>query len=322
MARSVLLINNDIFADGISLKRSCRVLGAMIAQDYSVDISHSKLMDMIAVSWGYSRYHEMRQAATAASESLNPQQDLHEESIKGFEAFLDKNAAWVKSVAPKQLLEKRSPRWIDTALHVTDGMAFAMSKPLVKKPNITLIVGQDRSLVLKTIANVYEHPKYFSLRHGATLDQVYQNVEHQIAAHHSAYDIAVAEGKISGNVGMKVGRAGSMYHCIAGLAAEKPITSDIIGQLVRISELDPDMRLAIDIDRADLLKFSQADLDAPHFHYLTIVDLDLIDDVIPRSASNKPGSWVQSTYGVWVNPRTRHETLFPHIEYHPQQDAV
>lgn len=82
------------------------------------------------------------------------------------------------------------------------------------------------------------------------------------------------------------------------------------------------MPLAINIDRADLLKFSQADLSAPHFHYLTIVDLDLINDVIPRSGSNTSGAYVQSTYGVWVNPRTRHETLFPHSEYRPQQDVV
>lgn len=82
------------------------------------------------------------------------------------------------------------------------------------------------------------------------------------------------------------------------------------------------MQLAININRADLLKFSQADLNAPHFHYLTIVDLDLIDDVIPRSGSNTSGAFVQSTYGVWVNHRTRQETLYPHIEYSPQQNAV
>ncbi|WP_104094377.1 hypothetical protein [Pantoea sp. ICBG 985] len=321
MARSVLLIKNDIFADGVSFKRSCSVMGSLISENYGVDIPRSKLLDMTAVSWGYVSYHEMRQAAAYASESLKPHQDPYEESIKGFETFLDKDAAWVKSIAPKKLRDKRTPRWIKTAIHVTDGMSFLFSKPNVKKANITLIVGQDSGLVLKTIANFYRHPKYFSLNEGATFDMVYHDVEQQITEHQRAYDNAVAEGKVSGTPGMNVGRADSVYHCIAGLA-EKPLTPDVIGQLVRISELDPQMQLAININRADLLKFSQADLNAPHFHYLTIVDLDLIDDVIPRSGSNTSGAFVQSTYGVWVNPRTCHETLYPHIEYRPQQNAV
>lgn len=316
-ARSVLLVNNDIFADGVSLKRACSVLSARISEDYGVDIPHSKLLDMTAVSWGYVSYHDMRQAATVAQ----PQPDPNEERLQAFEASLDKQAAWVIPASPKKLLEKRSPRWIETAIHVTDGMTFALSSPRVTKPNITLVVGQDSSLVLKTIASVYQHPKYFSLKHGATLDQVYQNVEQQIAEHLIAYDNAVAEGKISSSGGMTMGRAGSMYHCIAGLA-EKPLTSDIMEQLVRISALDPHMPLAINIDRADLLKFSRADLSGPHFHYLTIVDLDLINDVIPRSGGNKPGALTSPTYGVWVNPRTRHETLFPHSEYRPLQDVV
>lgn len=321
MARSVLLIDNDIFADGVSLKRACRVMGEMLAEDYSLKIPQNKLLDIMAVSFGYSNFHEIRQVATIASESLKPQQDPNEERIKAYEASLDKSAEWVKSCAPKKLLEKRSPRWIKMAIHITDGVLFHMSKPLVQKPNITLIVGPDSSLVLKTIANVYQHRKYFSLKHDSTLDMVYQDVKRQIAAHQSTYDIAVAEGKISGSADMKVGRAGSMYHCIAGLA-EEPITSDVIRQLVNISDLDPNMSLAINIKRADLLKFTEADLNAPHFHYLTIVDLDLINDVIPRSGSNKSAAFGQSTKGFWVNPRTRHETLFPNIEYRPQLDAV
>lgn len=316
MARSVLLKNNDIFADGVSLKRACDALGARLSEDYDVKISRGKLLDLIAFSWGYSTHHEMRQAALAAQ----PQPDPYEESLLAAEASLDKLAAWVTAASPKKLLEKRTPRWIETAVRVTDPKWW-MIKTSVRKPNITLIVGQDSGLVLKTIANVYRHPKYFSLKHGATLDLVYQDVEQQITENQRAYDNAVAKGKVSGTPGMNVGRAASVYHCIAGLA-EKPLTPDVIGQLVRISELDPHMRLAININRADLLKFSRADLNAPHFHYLTIVDLDLIDDVIPRSGSNKSGAFVQSTYGVWVNPRTRHETLYPHIEYSPQQNAV
>lgn len=223
MARSVLLINNDIFADGVSLKRACCVLKARISEDYGVDIPHNKLLDMVAVSWGYSRYHKMRQAATAAQ----PQPDPNEERFQAFEASMDRQAAWVLPACPKKLLEKRTPRWIATAIHVTDSMAYLLSKPNVKKANITLIVGQDSSLVLKTIANRYPHPKYFSLKHGATLDQVYQDVEQHIAAHQAAYDTGVAEGNIIGAAGIKVGISDNAFRCIAGLA-ESPLTSDVI----------------------------------------------------------------------------------------------
>lgn len=317
MSKCVLTPANDIVINGVSFKRSCNLLAKILKQEHALDIRLAVIHDMVAVSMGFANYHEMRRTAEAQQLTSDP---LLPNARDFFEKSANDRAKWVEPCSPKKLLEKRSLYWIETAISVTDHMSRIMGQPTMTKPNITLVIGQDSSLVLKTISRVYKEPKYFSIQHGDTLQVVYDDVRDQIAQHQKAIDAHIAEHGTKGYIGGFKARANGVYQCIAGLA-EKPIDKDVIHQLTRISELDPHMRMAINIDRADLLKFTTPDLNEPHFHYLTIVDLDKIKSDPFSPSNDELAGYEQSTYNLWVNPKTRHESLFPNLEYRPQQQA-
>lgn len=317
MPKCVLTSTNDIVINDVSFKRSCNSLAKILKQEHAVNIPLAVLHDIVAVSMGFANYHEMRRKA----EAQQPKSDVLLPRARAFfEQSANDRAKWVKPCSPKKLLEKRSLYWIETAISVTDHMSRIMGQPRMTKPNITLVIGHDSSLVLQTISRVYKEPKYFSIQHGDTLQGVYDDVRGQIAQHQKMIDAHIAEHGTKGYIGGFKARANGVYQCIAGLA-EKPIDKDVMHQLTRISELDPSMRLAINIDRADLLKFTAPDLTEPHFHYLTIVDLDKIESQPFSFRTDGSSDYQQSTYSIWVNPKTRHESLFPNLEYRPQQQA-
>ncbi|WP_309787572.1 hypothetical protein [Pantoea dispersa] len=296
MVHPLLFAGNDILIGGKSFKKHAKASQRLLKENHGIDISLGQMHEISAVGFGFASFHEMRLAAQAATDALKPLEDPHEKLRREITVSLDKRAAWVNDVSPKKLLAKRSPRWIETALRVTDRQAWMTGRLNVRKANITLVVGQDSSLVLKALSAVYKNPRYYSLKHGATLEQVYQDVAQDIAAHQRAYDIAASEGKLIGTIGGKRGMATGVYHCIAGLA-EIPLTAEVISQLVRISELDPGMRMAINIERTDLLKFSSPDLNAPHFHSLTVIDLDRINDEVPLLSAETYGDYPQPN--IW-----------------------
>lgn len=316
MAKLILTPANDINVDGVSFKRSCNVLQKTLKDTYALDIRLAAVHDIVAVCMGFANYNEMRRIA----EPHQPTTDnLHPEAYAWMKKSAEKSAEWVIPVSPKKLLEKRTLHWIATAIDVTNRIRM-WNMPSMTMPKITLVIGQDSSLVLQAISRVYKEPKYFSIKHGDTLDGVYDDVKGQIAQHQKVIDAHIAEHGRKRFIGGVRGRAKAGYQCIAGLA-ENPIDTDVMHQLTRISELDPGMLLAININRADLLKFTAPDLDGPHFHYLTIVDLDKIKSDPFSSRQDGFAGFEQSTYTVWVNPKTRHETLIPHLEYRPQQNA-
>lgn len=310
MSKVLLLADNDISVDGISFKRLCNTFKASLKEHYGSDSpTLAKIQDIVSVGLGYANYHELRISAAAAAEALKPAIDPFEKMREDLAASLEKSAQWVKKVCPQKLLERRSCMWIEAALKVTsNSLSLMINRPNVRKANITLIVGQDSGLVLKAISNCSRDPRYFSLTHGVTLDDVYRDVEQQITRNQES---------------MKRAAADPGHQCIAGMA-ESPVTRSAFEQLILISELDPGLRLAINIDRADLLKFTAPDLSAPHFHYLTIVDLDRIDrSLVPVSASDwKPSEYLQPTYSLWVNQQTRHETLWPGLKYNPPENVA
>lgn len=318
MARLTLTPANDINVDGVSFKRSCNVLHKILKDRSALDIRLAEVHDIVAVSMGFANYHEMRRRAEAQQP---PTDNQLPEPYAWMSKSAEKRAEWVIPVSPKALVEKRSLHWIETAIHVTNHKARMWSMPRMTMPNITLVIGQDSSLVLRAISRVYNNePKYFSMKHGDTLDGVYDDIKDQIARNQKKIDAHIAEHGSKGFIGGSRARAIGGYQCIAGLA-EKPVDIDVMHQLIRISELDPMMQLAINIDRADLLKFTAPDLNGPHFHYLTIVDLDKIKSDPFSPSKNNFAEFEQPTYSVWVNPKTRHETLHPQLEYRPQEQA-
>jgi len=295
MRKSLLVNDKDIIVDGVDVKRVCNVLSTISKERFGSKAPLlSEWQEIVSVALGYANYHNLHKEAKSAAEALKPEITPYDRMIETFKDSLEKNAAWVKDICPKKLLERRSLRWCELALMITT-QEYGIWRVYPQSSHITLVVGKDSDQVLKAISNAYKEQKYYRLSEDCTLQDVKVDVVKQIEEHQALLEQHAENDK---RILSLKPRPSAAYHCIAGYA-EKGIDDKAIRELVGVSELHHNLSLAININRADLLKFTAPSMTDPHFHYLTIVDLDLID-------SGKPGEYVQSTYSFWVDESLRH----------------
>ncbi|EOW2372618.1 hypothetical protein ACNZA9_003540 [Cronobacter sakazakii] len=290
---------NNLLIDAVDFKRLSKTLHELLNERVKLNkpIELNEIHEMLSIGIGYADYHNLHKEAKGNTQlGYEPFPDPFESIKEQYESSLDKNAAWLKEACPRKLLERRSLTWCESALNLTS-FDYQMWRTHPVAPHVTLIIGKDSELVAKAISNVHNgHSKLIDVNDDKALNNLLDNVLSSIE------EVNLFRASSLDRTGMIIPRnpnkiSPGQYHCIKGFD-KVVIDQDVINKLVEISDLDYGLDLAVSIKRSDLVKFTKPDLSQPHFHHLTILDLDKI-------GTGENGQYIQSLYDIWVDETTR-----------------
>lgn len=274
---------NEIFVNQVPFKRASKTLLAYLkSQNPAYDYSRHQIDEILSVAMGYANYHDLTADAKRNVEKLDSSASVPDRMAQFLEESLERDRAWFEAVCPESLLKQCSLSWLNTAMHLTRTNSFLHRMKPKDQPNVTVIVGKYSNLVLQAWSKVNSASQLFELGSTHNLKQIHKELSSFLPP-----KLGVQPN------GESYIRSVGHYYCIGGLTSQSPLSPAMASALVDITSIDHGSDFALSVSRADLLKLTSPDFDKPHFHFIRIIDLDLIDEN-PLTATRE--FWTKEEY--------------------------